>query len=193
MVVFAYCIHSAGQEMHYLFFSGEINPQNVHRLINALAAINAGPDHDVYLLMNSNGGNVVAGIQCYNLIQALPINLTMHNLSNIDSIANVIFLAGDHRICSPNSTFMFHSVGFDQQGPIRLEERNLRQFLDSVVADNKRMGRIISARTNLSERSAGALFREQRTRDADWALGHGFVHQIADPQIPAGVQLQQLV
>lgn len=179
--------------MQYVHFSREIDPQSTHELITVLMHLANGSDLDVMLYLNSNGGNVVAGIHCHNMIRALPINLTTHNVGNVDSIANVIFLAGNHRVSSPASTFMFHSVGFDQTGPVRLEERNLRQWLDSVVADNKRMGGIIAGRTNLSARRAGILFREQRVRDALWALQHGFVHQIADPQIPAGTNVLQLI
>lgn len=179
--------------MQYVHFSKGIDPQSSHELINVLGALANSQDQDVTLFVNSSGGNVVAGIHCYTMISALPINLTTHNVGNVDSISNVIFLAGNQRLCSPPSTFMFHSVGFDQMGPVRLEERNLRQWLDSVVADNKRMGGIIAGRTNLTERRAGALFREQRVRDAAWALEHGFVHQIAVPQIPVGANVIQLV
>lgn len=179
--------------MQYVHFSKAIDAHSVHELITTMLALSNGQDRDVTLFLNSNGGNVVAGIHCYNIVSPLPINLTVHNVGNVDSIANVIFLSGSRRLCSAPSTFMFHSVGFDQPGPIRLEERNLRQWLDSVVADNKRMGGIIATRTNLTERRAGALFREQRVRNADWALRHGFVHQICDPQIPAGANIIQII
>jgi len=178
--------------MQYVHFSRDINPQNTHELIAALRGVANSQDRDVTLLVNSNGGNVLAGIHAHNMILALPINLTTHNVGNVDSIANVIFLAGASRLASPPSTFMFHSVGIDQPGPIRLEERNLRQVLDSVVADNKRIGGIIANRTNLTARRAGALFREQRTHDAQWALGHGFIQQIAVPQLPPGANVIQL-
>lgn len=179
--------------MQYVHFSKGIDAQSVNELVTVLLGIASGPDREVTLYINSSGGNVVAGIHCHNLLQALPIQLTTHNVGNVDSIANVIFLAGRRRLCSQPSTFMFHSVGFDVPGPVRLEERNLRQWLDSVVADNKRMGGIIAASTNLSARRAGALFREQRVRDADWALTHGFVHQVADPQIPAATAITQII
>ncbi len=178
--------------MQYVHFSKGIDPQSAHELINALQAVANTQDRDVTLFINSGGGGVVPGIHCYNMISALPINLTTHNVGNVDSISNVIFLAGNQRFCSPPSTFMFHSVGFDLTGPARFEERNLRERLDSVIADNKRMGGIIASRTNLTERRAGALFREQRVRDANWALEHGFIHQIAIPQIPVGTNVIQL-
>lgn len=163
----------------------------MHALIAALLNLANGPDLDVTLLINSNGGNVIAGIHGHNMIRALPINLTTHNVGNVDSIANVIFLAGNRRLCSPPSTFMFHSVGL-KKGAARLEERNLRQWLDSVVADNTRIGSIIAERSNLNRRRAGALFREQRVRDAEWALRHGFIHQIDIPHIPPGTTVLQL-
>ena len=34
----------------------------------------------------------------------------MHNIGSIDSIANVIFLAGQKRYAAPNSSFLFHGI-----------------------------------------------------------------------------------
>ena len=178
--------------MHHIHFSMAVDQNSAHRLIDTLHATTMTQDLDVTLYINSPGGNVVAGIHAYNMISAMPLNLTTHNVGNVDSIANVIFLAGAKRAASPYSTFMFHSVGFDQSGPIRLEERNLRQFLDSVVADNKRMGGIIASRTDLTERSAGALFREQKTRESAWALKNGFVHDVRDPSIAPGTNVVKI-
>lgn len=179
--------------MQYVQFSRGIDSQNVHQLIQVMTGIANSQDPEVTLLLNSGGGQVIAGIHCYNVLSSLPINLTTHNIGNVDSIANVIFLAGAQRLACAPSTFMFHSVGFDQNGPVRLEESNLRQWLNSVVADNQRIGGIISARTNLSQGRAGGLFRQQRTRDAAWALRHGFIHQIGNPVIPAGANVIQLL
>ncbi len=181
--------------MHYIHFSRGIDDNSVRDLLNVLSTFANDQDRDVLLLINSGGGSVVAGIHCFNVMRSLAVNLTTHNVGNVDSIANVIFLAGENRIASPPSTFMFHSVGVDinVHGVWRGEESNLRQLLDSVVADNQRIARLIADRTKLTNGRAGGLFRAQRTHDVEWALKNGFIHSIAPPVIPAGTDVVWLV
>ena len=64
----------------------------------------------LYFLFASPGGSTDAGITLYNFLRALPQKIVMHNMSSVDSIGTVVFLAGDERFASPHSTFLFHSV-----------------------------------------------------------------------------------
>jgi ATP-dependent protease ClpP protease subunit len=112
-----------------------------------------------------------------------------------DSIANAVFLAGNERYASPASTFMFHGVGFDGDASERLEEKNLKEKIDTVLSDHRRISEIISTRTQnrLTVRSGMNLFKEQRTRNAQWALDRGIVMAIRDFVLPAGANVQILV
>ena len=87
---------------------------------------------------------------------------------------------------------MFHGVGFDIVNQ-RFEEKNLRESLGSLLADQQRMGDIISARTDISSDKVGELFREARTKNADDALQAGIIHEICDLQIPPGSPIFTLV
>jgi hypothetical protein len=89
--------------------------------------------------MNCPGGNVVSGIAVYNAMIAMPYPIVTHNIGDVDSIANVIFLGGNERYACPGSTFIFHGVGFSGNANERLEEINLRAKLDSILADHKRI------------------------------------------------------
>lgn len=112
-----------------------------------------------------------------------------------DSIANAVFLAGNERYASPASTFMFHGVGLDGNASERLEEKNLKEKIDTVLSDHRRISEIISTRTQnrLTVRSGMNLFKEQRTRNAQWALDRGIVMAIRDFVLPAGANVQILV
>lgn len=66
----------------------------------------------------------------YAFLRGVPFDLIVHNVGNVDSIGNAIFLAGQTRYACPQATFMFHGVGFDQH-PGRLEEKILRERLGS--------------------------------------------------------------
>ena len=75
--------------IEYVLFSRLINYENVSELVRKLNEISSR-EQDIYLLLNSHGGNVAAGIHCYNMLRALPTRLVSHNVGNVDSIANAI-------------------------------------------------------------------------------------------------------
>lgn len=93
----------------------------------------------------------------------------------------------------PHSTFMFHGVGFDMKPGVRLEEKSAREYLDSILQDQARIGNIIRDHTSLDEGQVGELFREARTKDASYAKEVGIVHEICDVNIPPGDPIISLV
>ena len=97
------------------------------------------------------------GLTVYNMLRGMPFELTTHNIGSVNSIGNVIFLAGEKRYACKNSTFMFHGVGFDVQN-MRLEEKILRERLDSLTADQKKIASVIAERTRLTDEEIGKLF-----------------------------------
>ncbi|MHB8651343.1 MAG: ATP-dependent Clp protease proteolytic subunit [Gaiellaceae bacterium] len=176
----------------YVSFSAEIIASTTESLIATLAnCANAGAAA-VHLLLSTPGGTVMNGMNLYNVLRGLPFKLVTHNVGNVDSIGNAVFLAGDERFACPHSTFMFHGVGFEGTGD-RLEEKLLRERLDGLMSDQKRIGNIIDERTSLEGDQIEALFREAQTKDATYAVGVGIVHEIKDVEIPPGSPVVSLV
>ena len=89
--------------------------------------------------------------------------------------------------------FMFHGVGFNVESKTRLEEKLLKERLDGLLSDQKRIGAIIRDRTGISEKEIEDLFREAQTKDATYAVGCGIVHEVKDVEIPPGTPIQSLV
>lgn len=177
----------------YISFSAEIVPKTAESLIGLFANLaNQNVPH-VYLMLSTPGGAVMSGLNIYNVMRGLPFEITAHNVGNVDSIGNAIFLAGSKRYACPHSTFMFHGVGFDIQSPIRLEEKFLRERLDAIDADQRRIGQIIEERTHLTREQVNGLFLEAQTKDAAFAVGCGIVHEVRDVQVPPGGPIVSLV
>jgi ATP-dependent Clp protease, protease subunit len=180
-------------ETVYITFSAEIIAHTTESLIAAMANCANQGIAEVHLLLSTPGGSVMHGMNLYNVLRALPLTLVTHNVGNVDSIGNAIFLAGERRYACQHSTFMFHGVGFDVQPGTRLEEKILLERLDNLLADQKRIASIIEDRTNLSATEIEPLFREAQTKDAAYAVGAGIVHEIKDVEIPAGCPVIALV
>jgi ATP-dependent Clp protease protease subunit len=116
----------------------------------------------------------------------MPFEINTHNISNVDSIANVVFLAGKNRLASTTSTFMFHGVSFGGNNNERLEEKNLLEKLDIITAEHKRIATIISGHSALSFDACTELFLKQETRSAQWAVDNGIATGIGEFQITNG-------
>jgi Clp protease len=59
----------------------------------------AGTDN-FYVLLKP-GGSIQSGIALYNFLRAIPATVTTHNVGNVDSIGNAVFLAADERLACP--------------------------------------------------------------------------------------------
>ncbi len=177
-------------ERVYLAFSMNITPQSVSKLLVECANWSNQGIKEIHLFFGSFGGNVAAGIFAYNVLRSLPLKLVTYNMGNVDSIANIIFLAGEERFAVPHATFMFHGVAFDFTGNLHVDRPWLNDKLDSVDADHKKMASIIGDRAKFaSVDEILTLFSTQATRDADYALAKGLVHKIEHAQVPAGNRL----
>lgn len=178
---------------HWISFSAEINPNTTEGLISALAALHNQGASEVNLLLSTPGGSVMHGMNIYNFARALPYKLVTWNMGNVDSIGNVIFLAGAERYAAPLSTFMFHGVAFELPGAVRCDTAMLSEHLESIESDQKRIGSVIGTYSSLEEGDVLNLFKVASTKDAAWAQTVGIVDAIREPQIAPGIPVHSLV
>jgi ATP-dependent Clp protease, protease subunit len=176
----------------YVSFSAEIAPFTTESLIALLANLSNQGVKEVYLMLSTLGGSVMHGMNLYNVLRAFPFKLTTHNVGNVDSIGNAVFLAGEQRYACPHSTFMFHGVA-SKLPQMNAEAKFLRERLDSITSDIKRIGDILVERTGISQDQVSNLFGEAQTKDATFAVGCGIVHEVRDVKIPVGASIFSLV
>jgi len=177
----------------YVSFSAEINPSTTEGLIGVMTDCANLKVQKVYLLISTPGGTVMNGLNLYNVLKGLPFELTTHNVGNVDSIGNAVFLAGKIRYATATATFMFHGVGFNMEQQQRFGQKDLEERLNNVLADQKRIGSIIAQHTNLNARQVASLFRQAQTKDAQYALSKGIIQNICDVQIVAGSPIISLI
>lgn len=103
----------------------------------------------------------------------------MHNIGNVDSIGNAIFLAANERLACAHST-----LRACKQRNLRFEEKNAHGLLQGILADQIRIADIVVDRTNINRRRSRQLFRDARTKNAAEAMASGIIQAISDPAIP---------
>src|SRR5437763_1170116 len=95
-----------------LVFVGPIQNPAVKNLRNACCGLVSNGTKEIQILFSSTGGAVDEGFALYNFLRALPVKLTMHAIGYVDSMAMTVFLAGEKRYCTPDSTFLFHDFSW---------------------------------------------------------------------------------
>jgi len=180
-----------GRKVTYYGYTGLIDSNGVTRLCQALnMAVNNQADV-IYLCFSSPGGLVGDGIYLYNYIRALPVEMIIHAIGTVASIATTVFVAAQNRYCSANAMFMMHPTTV---GPfaVGVAASHLQSALDSVVADDQRTERILRERTGLSDE----ILLAKRSRDVHLspqeALKFGLVHEVAEFTVTPGNQLIQI-
>jgi ATP-dependent Clp protease protease subunit len=111
-------------------FSGPIYHNSTKVLRNVCCAAVNGGVTDLTILFSSDGGSIDDGFALYSFLRSLPLNLTVHNVGLVGSIANAVFLAGKVRLASPSSIFFFH----DLQWRYRAGLKNLHRTISGVSA-----------------------------------------------------------
>ena len=178
----------------YVSFLAEVTPTTAEGLLAACTGLVNKKVKTIYLMFSTPGGHVAAGIHVYNVLKALPCKIVTHNVGSVNSIGNVVFLAGDERYANPGTTFMFHGVGFDVQQNTRLEEKMLRERLDAIRADQKKIAHIIRSRTSFpDEGEIATLFLEAATKDTEFAKDRGIIHDVREAKVPDGAPILQLI
>jgi ATP-dependent Clp protease protease subunit len=177
----------------YVSFSAEINQNTTEGLIGAMANCANAKVQQVCLLLNTGGGSVMNGLNLYNVLKGMPFELITHNVGSVNSVGNTIFLAGKKRYAVPNATFMFHGVGFTFSQGQRLEEKDMREKLEGILRDQKKIGNIISQHTSLTDNEIKGLFRQAQTKDVRFAIDKGIIDEIRDVQIARGAPMITLV
>ena len=175
----------------YISFVRPISWDTVNPLLDACnQAVNNGA-RQLYLLLSSPGGDVDPGVAVYNQMIGLPAEIITHNTGCIDSVANVIFLAGSKRIACPNSTFLFHGVYWDFSEATELWRPQLMEITTSLQAAENKMRDIIVNRSNLNNGEVDAFFAQGATKDAAFALSIGVISAIENVNIPPGAHIIQ--
>ena len=173
----------------YINFQADINGPSVGRLTNAVqTGLSEGVERFI-ILISSSGGQVSPGIAAYNFLRGIPAKVITHSYGVIDSMAVVLFLAGEERYCVPHARFLLHGVGFTVSQPIRFEEKQLDERMKGLMIDRKNIAKIISERCGRGSTDVEADMLEVKTLTSEEAIEYGLVHKIKTELMPKGVQV----
>ena len=173
----------------YINFQTNISGSSVGRLIDIVqSGIAQGVEHFI-ILISSGGGLVDAGISAYNFLRGIPAKVITYNYGIIDSMAVVLFSAGEERYCVPHSRFLLHGIGFTVEQPTRFEEKQLDEKIKTLINNRITIAKIIAERCGRKIEDIEKDILNVRTLTSQEAVEYGLVHDIKTELIPKGVQV----
>ena len=171
----------------YFNFQDGIDPVKVNKFIHfTTEAVKHYKPSELYFMISSSGGDVDSGFALYNFLVSLQgqMQITMHNVGAIDSIANVIFLAGQKRYAAPNASFLFHGINVNLQGMFTISA--VKEHLSRLEIRESRIIDTVMKHTQLTGEELGHMFRQGESKDGQYALSKGIIQEIRVPSIPQG-------
>jgi ATP-dependent protease ClpP protease subunit len=169
-----------------LVFVGPImNPAAKNLRATCCSTVTSGTK-EIQILFSSSGGQVDEGFALYNFLRALPVKLTMHAIGKVDTIGLAVFLAGERRLCSPDTMFLFHEIASASAGAVNHPRSQWAAIVGS--RDTLRLKELLKSRTAFKDEDFNKLelYHRPMIQDAAFAKEKGIVHEVKGAAISAG-------
>ena len=161
-------------------YTGALNPELIAGAINWL-------NDQVYnkqvgklkFFLSSIGGDTDSAIRLYDYLKASPFEVEMFGFGQIDSAANIIFLAGVRRFAVKGCRFLLHEGTFTIGNPVsalHVHEETLR--LLNII--HSRHVEIIAQEIGKKKKEIMAILRQGEIFDTEKAKKFGLVHEIIE-------------
>jgi len=161
-----------------LYINGAITSDTVAPAIGFIIGANAAEEFgDIFLFINSGGGNLYEGFALANVISSSRIPITTVALGECDSAALIIAMAGHRRLVMQDTSILSHQysagIGLSKHGDIQARVKDFELTASKVV-------RHYCACTGLSEQKVRAdLVKETDVfLSPEEAVGFGLFDEI---------------
>ncbi len=162
-----------------VYIIGSITMENLPGQMETIKKIyEQDPSEWITLYLTSEGGSTYAGFALYEFLMRLEAKIQTVGLGSVDSIAPLIFLAGEHRVISSGTTLIFHETGRSYE-KIRLSTSDHKRIYLELRGWDNRYAKIIEQRTGTPMKKIKAIIRSDIfVLSAEQCLKFGFAHEI---------------
>lgn len=168
--------------MNYVIhFTGPINSSTCGQLINKCSQALQQGASGITVTIATMGGECSYGFSLYNFLISLPVPVNTHNLGTVESMGNIIFLAGQRRTACRHSKFLFHPFHWTIHGSV--DHARMSEYAMSLDFDRVLYERIVEERTQGAKEPlhvADYLTADSRILTPEEAIAAGMIHSVED-------------
>lgn len=130
-----------------IFIEGEIDSEQACEFVKQVLVLNkVNPEKPINVLINSQGGEIKAGMLMYDVIQSSKAPIRVFCLGKAYSMAAILFASGNHgRYILPNGELMIHEplLGSTVSG----NSSSIKSISDTLIDKKNQMNRILAKHT----------------------------------------------
>jgi ATP-dependent Clp protease protease subunit len=157
---------------------GPIDTEKFNKVSADIVRLWGAEESEIFLFINSTGGDASIGFAFYDLIKAMKIKLVTVAIGEADSMAIIVFLAGERRLVTPHTSMLFHQPSRSFPANRSIPSRSMRAGVEE-------MGRMEHWYSNIIEKETGGKLSTQTAIDKqlleesmdpktmiEWGLAH---------------------
>ena len=129
-----------------IFLEGEINDKTSSIIISELLYLDSMSNEDIYLYINSPGGNVTSGLAIYDTMNYIKSNVITIGIGLCASMAALILSSGDKRYALSNTEIMIHEPLGGTEG----QATEMKIATDRILKTREKLNKILSKNTKKS-------------------------------------------
>lgn len=159
----------------YLF--NDISPSSYGEVMKPLLE-ERGKYDTIIFYMNCYGGDTESGYAIMESLKFLKKKVITINVGVCYSMAQVVYLCGDVRLCTPSSKFMIHETSFYNTSPKRVGSLE-KEIKETMRLDDK-LNNYIIKRTKFNKKSLHKIIesKEDYYYNSTEAVNNGTAHRV---------------
>lgn len=129
----------------------EINEVVAAIIIRAVTRMQELSSEPITINLSSPGGDVLEGLAIYDCLRESPCQIIIKASGKIMSMGFIIFLAGDVRLATPNTSFMMHSISYATGDSAKIVRHHEVDLIESKRLNNVLL-EIMGSRTSRNKK-----------------------------------------
>lgn len=161
---------------------GSVNHDNLSSVLGGIKNfLIEDPQEEIQLMVNSHGGATGIGMSFYDAMTSwMRPNLTTIGTGDVDSSGIIVFLSGQRRFVTKNTTMLFHLAGRTFGTDKRFSTEDMENLLKEDKLKDYQYACVISDATNgkFSPERVLELMRATTVLTAEEVVNMGLAHKI---------------
>lgn len=168
-----------------VFLGSSIDDTVANIIVAQLLFLDAeDPERDIYLYLNSPGGNVYAGLAIYDTIQHLRAPVSTYCVGMAASMAALLMAGGakGKRNALPNSRLMIHQPSSGAQGTAS----DIEIAANEILYTRERLNEILARHTGQSVEKVREDVDRDRFMSPEEAVEYGLIDRVLEGPVSNG-------
>ena len=172
----SYDIFSRLLKERIIFLSGEIDSNLSNTVIAELLYLDSISKDDIYLYINSPGGEITSGLAIYDTMNYIKSDVSTICVGLAASMGAFLLLSGakGKRIALENSEIMIHQP----LGGVKGQATEIKIAAERIIKIKKKLNNIISKKTNQNIKKVEKDTERDYFLDSEEALKYGIIDKI---------------